>query len=375
MQYVKPLDGVRGLAILLVLCYHAYYNEYGWIGVELFFVLSGYLITRGLVQDAALPLKDFLKRFYMRRVLRILPVYYLYVIVLTIALTCLPALAVLRPPTHKFWLYIYTYTTNYGCLFGSFTLCNHLWSLAIEEQFYLVWPFVMYCIPRRHLPRVLLALLVICPLFRFIIPMVMGLLHMPAEKHAFFLYLLTFTHVDGFAVGALIAVVGAQTIQRPARWLALSFVVLLLVGLVSYWCANNTLDGYFTTFGYSDNLKANYLYVTGYSLLFLTAGFLIVTVQHNGVLARIFSWHPLVFLGKISYGIYIYHIALRTYMKMAHPGLLQTYFGLAIFIVFSTLIAWVSYSYFETPFLALKSRFYAHSAQKLAEKAEPVAVG
>lgn len=355
MKHVQALDGVRGLAILLVISFHSYLNGFGWIGVELFFVLSGFLITRGLLQDAALPWQQYLKRFYTRRILRIFPIYYLYLTLVGIMALALPHITWFHPTSRLFWVAVLTYTTNYACLFSLFTLFNHFWSLALEEQFYLVWPYIVKG-TRRGLAAVALLLVVICPLLRAVAPSLLQRLGVPATKTAFAIYMLPIAHFDGFAVGTLLATFTRPCLRHPSRWLFGSLLVLLLVGATSHWFTQHTWTGYAYTLGFPGALPTACLWIYGYSLLFLTAGLLILTVQEPNRVTRAFSFTPLTYLGKISYGIYIYHILIRSFLLFLSPAIFNTAFGAILLLLLSVGVAAVSYRWIETPFLALKAR-------------------
>ena len=144
-NYLKPIDGLRGLAILLVLMFHLEIAYFGWAGVILFFVLSGYLITKTLYteKESSSPLKNKFRNFWARRALRIFPLYYLYFFILLLILIFkgLPA----NPEMP--WLFTYSYNfylINVYDTKGPSFLTGHLWSLSIEEQFYLFFPFFCF---------------------------------------------------------------------------------------------------------------------------------------------------------------------------------------------------------------------------------------
>ncbi len=370
MKHVQALDGVRALAILLVLTFHGYLNDYGWIGVELFFVLSGFLITRGVLAESALPWGAYLKRFYTRRVLRIFPVYYLYLLLIAVLAVVLHGVAMFHPSTRLFWVAVLTYTTNYACLFALFPLFNHFWSLALEEQFYLVWPYVVKG-GRRVLAGLATALIILCPLLRLLAPAVMTRLHVPAESHGFFIYLLPIAHTDGFAVGALLATFDRPVLRHPARWLAGATALLLAVGAAVHFASYHTWTGYLFSLGFPGDLPLKHEYVYGYSLLFLTGGLLILAVQQEGPLARLFSTPALAYIGKISYGIYIYHILVRELLKAVRPSLMLHPRVLTLLLaVIAIGVAALSYRFIEAPILALKSKIGAGSASLPSNKPE-----
>lgn len=145
------LDGLRGLAIALVILYHLNLVGFGWVGVQLFFVLSGFLITRLLLALREQPsLGSYLKIFYGRRALRIFPVYYLYLLLLLLLWWALPTAQ--QGPVAEQWRYAASYTSNWLGMTGGHQktyFLDHFWSLPIEEQFYLFWPLLLFFTPRR----------------------------------------------------------------------------------------------------------------------------------------------------------------------------------------------------------------------------------
>ena len=168
MKYIRELDGVRAVAIILVMLFHYYYLlEVGWIGVQLFFVLSGYLITTILLKDKDQEKGFYLKRFYWRRALRIFPLYYAYLGIFFLAFLFYgyPAFFPDLAP------FLFSYTYNIYPLVHNFELnpvFTHFWSLSVEEQFYLFWPFVIYHLNRKQLRIALSLVILLSPLVRFL---------------------------------------------------------------------------------------------------------------------------------------------------------------------------------------------------------------
>ena len=136
MKYLKSLDGVRSLAVLLVMLFHFGYFPAGWIGVQIFFTLSGYLITRILLESREDSLSTYLRRFYWRRSLRIFPLLYAYLLI------CWAVFSFSGIPSSfgSDWPWLFTFTANFGRMRTSDIGESfvHIWSLAVEEQFYLV---------------------------------------------------------------------------------------------------------------------------------------------------------------------------------------------------------------------------------------------
>jgi peptidoglycan/LPS O-acetylase OafA/YrhL len=170
-EHIPALDGLRGIAILLVVPHNADVFSHsaawlwpfalvahaGWLGVQLFFVLSGFLITRNLIDSRDAP--NYLRAFFGRRVLRIFPLYFA---TLFLCLVLLPHIVDFAPGTlasHRHQLGLWTFTINWVQPFGAdVSGFSHFWSLAVEEQFYLVWPFVVLAAAGTRLFRICIVL-------------------------------------------------------------------------------------------------------------------------------------------------------------------------------------------------------------------------
>ena len=188
--HYPALDGLRGLAILLVVFYHNFdfinYSVFGWIGVDLFFVLSGYLITTILVSTVNSP--NYLRNFFLKRVLRIFPLYYLC---LFIFLIIFPLVGLYQQEMkfyidHQWWFWFYLQNWLLSFRFptvGNFL--NHFWSLGVEEQFYLVWPFIILWLRK---PKKLLIFILFILLLLLIARSVIWMYHFPHFNYT------TFTH-------------------------------------------------------------------------------------------------------------------------------------------------------------------------------------
>ena len=367
-RHVPALDGLRGVAILLVLSYHLLWSNSDpsggwlvhtaarvrsadWIGVDLFFVLSGFLIT-GILCDE-LGSSHFFRNFYGRRSLRIFPLYYGFLLLLTLLLAA----------SGQHWLpmifRVLTYTQNLSLAatpeFSDvpWININHFWSLAIEEQFYLVWPVLIYFLktPRRiagaALSGIVGALFVRLALFH------LGF----AGKNIYVVYSWTPARVDALLMGALLAA-GLRTRFRDAIR-AKCRPTLLLCGCL--W------TGIAIRYGGLDWQHHWLLATFGFSLLALTfACVLAICLTKGGALARLLSSSVLNFFGRYSYGLYVYHLTLFGVIALPLRGLLLQRFHSRVLAVLlpglvtltlSTTIAWLSFHLFEKQFLKLKSRF------------------
>jgi peptidoglycan/LPS O-acetylase OafA/YrhL len=362
------LDGVRGLAILMVLFVHFVGNEepydaverlmrkvanYGVWGVDLFFVLSGFLIT-GILWDTKEGPRYF-KNFYIRRTLRIFPLYYGVLAFLFVLLPLVPALypqALTESARHQAWLWPYG-TNVYVGLKGTWALpyVTHFWSLAIEEHFYLVWPLVVFVCSRTTLLRVCVA----TSAFSLVLRCIMAFL----GANDITLQVLTPCRLDALCVGAFIAVAsrpdGLGALGRKARpaLIATGSAILLL----SAWHHSmQTLDEI------TEPLRG-----TCIALFFGALIVRSVTAEPSTLVARFFGSRAMRFLGKYSYGLYVYHGILAFGLEQypvnewltARVGahklamVIQAIAGGAVSVGVSVL----SYEAFEKHFLVLKDRF------------------
>ena len=349
------LDGLRALAVGLVMLVH--YRAIflgGWIGVPLFFVLSGFLITRILLnaKETAPDIKSFLKTFWIRRSLRIFPLSIAFFLLCEVMwwFTAIPK----TWPVARLWLF--TYTLNFGHMFNLVPISDvytHFWSLAVEEQFYLVWPFIIWFLSRRILRIVVISILIAAPMLRWLF---VETGTFSAEQ----LYFFTPTLLDSFAAGAAIVLFDLQWIRHIRWWLAIVTSITILAGMAANWYQG--IHFVLWCMGYPYNMPAHFQYVWGYSLLDITAVLLIVGCLRDEL--KLFSNKILVTIGKISYGLYIIHrpvfrvvTAIEPWLKV-HVGVNFARVICLIFFLFtSLLLAKLSFRYFETPFLRLKSRF------------------
>ncbi|MBE7173924.1 MAG: acyltransferase [Williamsia sp.] len=344
--YIKGLDGLRGFSVLIVILFHAALCGPGWIGVQIFFVLSGYLIGGILLnlKDNGASLWQNLKTFELRRIFRIFPVYYLYLLLL-IAYGLMRSQGV----SDRIW-YLLTYTGNYTGTFNGYKLdlqTLHLWSLCVEEQFYCFFPLFILLINKKWVKFFLLSLVLLSPLFRWLYGEF--LLHggklefdvgVPVQWH-------TISQLDAFSFGALMHVFNID--RWPKNLPRIIFALLTLAAVLLN-----------LRFGHVLGTIANYQHVWVSSFLNVWSAFLIAVIVSKGYLHRLFSANWLVQMGKVSYGMYVFHFAfLIVYFKIAEKyqmgfaqrGLLSIA-TIAILYVFCRLL----FQYFEMPFLKLKQK-------------------
>ena len=364
-RHIPALDGLRGIAVLLVLLHHftLYRPESGidrwiaavpliaWCGVDLFFVLSGFLITGILL--ASRNSDRYFSSFYMRRSLRIFPLYYL---VIFLALVILPRLPELHrvlagpyedPPAWPYWLYLTNFSVaDRGLVHGWIDVA---WSLAIEEQFYIVWAVVVFlCAPGR-LGWLCAAIILIEPFARA-----------ASGSKPESIYFLTWFRLDGLATGALLAWMDYRgTLAKLSRWAA-PVAVIASLGLVAIvyeaghpWWWNPRMQE------------------VGYSLMALLGGAAVVGAVTRGpesLWPRMLTAGWLRAFGKYSYCLYLIHLpvmrAVREYVfdPFEYEALAITpWLAQSLFYVAATVpafaLAWVSWKVFESPILAWKAKF------------------
>jgi peptidoglycan/LPS O-acetylase OafA/YrhL len=352
MRYVRSLDGIRGLAVSLVVLFHFGLFPAGWIGVQIFFVLSGYLITGILLRERERDAREYLGRFYWRRSLRIFPLYSVF-----LALSFAAYLTTGEPQSlGSDWPYLVTYTTNFARLrstdIGSAFI--HLWSLAVEEQFYLFWPFVVYFASPAAFKRVVLAIILLSPIIRLALYFAFLNSGHDADWIGRNIYCLPFTQFDSFATGAALVLWQAQFAKNAGRWFLVTLTVTALCGtgvlLHDHFFYKNAFK---ESLGYSMYLMPDWGFVWGYTLINLAAVFLIACATRGTQALRFLEAAPIVWIGSISYGVYVYHVpALRILDRLnVQRPLLFVLYVTSVLIVSS-----VSFKWLETPFLRLKDR-------------------
>jgi peptidoglycan/LPS O-acetylase OafA/YrhL len=374
-QHLASLDGVRGLAILLVMVHNLTIDApapsaaaqlvrvvmtAGWVGVTLFFALSGFLITSILLRTRRDP--AYLRNFFARRVLRIFPLYYASLLVM---LVLLPRLAPMprwftEEMPHQIWFW--TYLSNWVIPLGKgIATLDHYWSLAVEEQFYLVWPFVVRALAPPRLARLCVALTFVALASRIAVR-ASGLVDPVAN------YYWTSARIDALALGALAAVLlqDGRGVALLARWgAALSAGSALAVAILAVATRGLPRHG-----AWVDTL--------GHGVLSFAAAVMVVQAARvdgrpaASLARRFFRSGALRWFGRYSYGIYVVHGILDQIAPRLLPGLLPSvwlnprdnlhFLGLAVgyFVAIAGLsaaLAYGSYHLFEKRFLALKDYF------------------
>ncbi len=361
---IPGLDGLRALAFLAVLGRHTDNFRFGWAGVQLFFVLSGFLITDILIHmKAVLPHRNFFLKFYGRRFLRIFPLYYFYLSILVCFTILLPHLnfkPLQKELGENFWdqiRYAVSYLYDFYRAGANSTPSHffyHLWSLSVEEHFYIFWPLVIFFTPVDQLRRPFLAIIALGPLLRICVKTLGQVYPSLFGDASLAIYVLPFSHVDAFALGAYIS---QFEIPHPRlQWIVLLIVVPTLGILSQYLATGRIVVG---ALGYDIPLYNSYEEIWGYSLLNYFFAVMIVCVVRTGLFIQILENPVLRYLGKISYGLYVYHTSVIWLLSNLNlpfqSGSTQMYF---FALGSTTFVATLSYYLIEKPINNLKDGFF-----------------
>lgn len=332
-SYIPELDGVRAVAVISVMVFHLGILPIGWMGVPLFFVLSGYLITSILVGARSSSLRDYITTFFWRRTVRIFPLYYAY-LAANLVLSIVAGLSV------SGYAYFVLYLGNYriGNLAPNVPggIIGHLWSVAVEEQFYLIWPWLIYYVKKPIYLAV--GAIVIAPVFREII--------YSYTQNPYMTIVALPSCIDMLGAGAIVALTKDRKVL---------FIMGLIGAAIVAYCFYEVP---FADFAYTDRWvpEAHIMY-TGLGLI---AAPVIFCAKYISVLRL----KPLLFIGRISYGLYMWHLLVFAVVHRLH---LQ--FPLEVFVSFALtfVVATLSWQYFEKYFLSFKDRLTTSHSQPLRE--------
>jgi peptidoglycan/LPS O-acetylase OafA/YrhL len=366
---IRALDGIRGLAIIFVMLHHfeplipasglavravKLVFSFGWMGVDLFFALSGFLIS-GILLDSRTA-RNYFSSFYIRRVLRIFPLYYSVLTIILLAGALVHPRPQSLPVVGDQKLY-YFYLVNWLGLWKGPWRANflaHFWSLAVEEQFYLLWPLCVWLLTRRDLMRVALVASTTALVVRITWLAYTG----PSQA----IVMATVTRMDSLLCGALAAMLfrdvrAINTVRKFLPWAAYS--ALLCFAICGVWF--RVVRGPGGELFFVESLGFTLL-AFGFSALVLHAA---VTDSEATVAQNLLRSRVLTKFGKYSYGIYVYHIPLLGLFIALQKGRFdslkgQLWFGILCVVTLfasSFLIALISYEGFERRFLDLKRHF------------------
>ncbi len=339
IKYISQLDALRAVAAFLVIFYH-YIPAFGMgtfvfgkYGVQIFFTISGFLITAILLEqkESNSNRLKLIKNFIIKRALRLFPIYYLVLFFFTVLSTF----------GFYVWkagegIYYYTYTTN--ILFYMKDMrgiqLNHLWTLAVEEQFYLVWPLLLLFFPRKK-EWILILLFILTSLTYKIV-----------TTHINY-NMLTVSHFDTLGTGAMLAYLLKQNYLEQIKTYVTFFIFLIILLLLTYYLLNRF-----------DIANAN---SNSFLVLILSAVLVFgCNVGFKGAFGKVLDLKILKYFGQISYGLYLYHKFIPYFLKLFIDKLdiqIHAYVLMSVSIILTILISHISYQFIEKRFILLKEKF------------------
>ncbi len=337
LAYVPALDGIRGLAILMVVGFHAGWPAFrgGFIGVDVFFVLSGFLITSLLLQEWDVSHRINLKAFYIRRALRLAPALIAALILTNLLIAALvPGIG---PDARHDTLYVLTYGFNWAIVAGAIRThyFDQTWSLAVEEQFYILFPWMLGRLLRGLRRRHILLILVGGSLLSWLLRWQRVTTALVMADY----YVRTDSRLDTLLMGGALAVL----LSMRARLKAPRFAGLAALGSLLIFAIMGDFGAWLT-------------YCVGLSIVGLATVLLVgALVTGESRLKRALSWGPLVRVGRLSYSWYLWHWMIQQLILSAAPqtpvqiaGTIGASVGLGL--------SMLSYRHIEAPFLRLKDK-------------------
>lgn len=355
-QHYPALDGLRGVAILLVLAYHCFNfiwpAKYGWIGVDLFFTLSGFLITEILLNS--LNSKKYFRYFFISRLFRIYPTYILIWILSSILLKKAPEFSEQQNyysgnlihfilNLHNWYFILNENLPDYG-------LINHLWTVSLEIQFYFIWPFLIFIIKKQ---RTMILVILIALIFLISFRVLSWIYFGNTDKN---FLTQSLTRVDGLFIGSIIAIWNFfRNSSLIVFYKYLTFITLTIT-LILMICTKIQI------------INLPYFRFIGYTTIPVCLGWLIIISirKKNNTLKAFLENHYLKKVGKISFGLYMYHwpifLLLRIYLTPQFQFLkeINNFFPELIIalitLILSLLISFVSFTFLERKMLELRNK-------------------
>lgn len=345
LYYYNELDGVRAIAALMVMFYHFFQHLYsdnfvfnifkkisvvGQTGVSLFFVLSGFLITRILFFNKKSD--TYFSTFYIRRALRIFPLYYLFLILFYFVVPL-----IINMPISSFGdqFYYWVYLQNFANTFNWKSYGPpHFWSLAVEEHFYFFWPLVIYFFDKKKIYFTVILLLLVAILSR---------IYLNSKNLEVFYF--TFSRIDELLLGALLAMMELKQLflskycKKYFYLFTVSCIPTILLWLIFSGTTNSVIQV----------IKFPLLAINYFALVAF-----IISISKQNIIKKILTTRFFKYTGKISYGLYVYHpICFMILTFKIHTG--NYFINFLIAFIATFLIASISYYAFESKFLKLKS--------------------
>lgn len=365
LGYRAWLDGLRGVAILCVVVFHLNHSVYdgrpmigdyvglpqGYLGVDIFFVLSGFLITSLLLEEWARSGSISLKRFYMRRALRLLPALIVFLGVMVLfALFTMPEPAAIQ--VYRTSLYALFYSVNWVSALSLDSVAlslAHTWSLSIEEQFYLLWPLLLWALLRFEIGRRKIVGLVVAGI---VLIVAHRLILFSGSTTVARVYAGTDTRADSLLIGCVCAMLITWRMLPEARWFRTINGVLAFAGII-------VIELYLTAHMPGTLKSLTSVFNLGFTIFGLSVAALLVYLMTTPpqIAMRILENRPLVWIGRVSYSLYLWHLFAVVIARAIGPSSPHAVALLSVAI--AMLIAAATYYWIELPFLRLKSRFAA----------------
>ncbi len=402
LSYIKSFDGMRGIGVSFVILAHwqlAFpHLPFAWEFIQMFFILSGYLITRILLNDKEKQkeFNPFIKNFFLKRAFRIFPIYFAYIFFWLILRFLFQSDFVQyntrELENNTWWLltYLYNFTpvVNYftGAPYEETNFFAHLWSLSIEEQFYLSFPFIVYLLSKKNLKIYIIISIVLGQILRVAGYPIMKAFIEDDILISRMLFRNTIFQFDAILYGSAIAVFSWEKIKNPKKWAGYLFVLLIIAYVINGYIVmtKGLTIGTGNDVIHLDKVPlAMLLRYNGipevltqygrhtYNILLINIFwffFILSVVRGVPILPRIFESKLFVFIGKYTYGLYLYHFAILTIFlfvvknKLGIPLdfiLSNKPFQLLLFVIYfsiNLLFSKWSYDYFEMYFLKLKNK-------------------
>lgn len=389
--YLPQMDGFRGLFCLFIVIIHLHYNyvnlplSIGYLGMHGFFILSSYLITRGLLSDKkkATSFRHFFVSFYIKRILRIFPVYFLYlafafVVGLMTAQTPYKSILGIMYELKYFGWMLLSFTYNFKDLYALFAgltynkslVFPHLWSLSLEEQFYFIVPFMVYFLSEKNIKRLTLMMIFLFPLIRIVGYQWLSTLTDDTMLRSFIMYRCTIFQYDAFFYGALVALFPISWSARILKWVFNVLLILFILSIAGngWYLHTTTGEAFFKIITHYDFMTRNgqYIYID-----VLMNSLFVVFCYLSFRDSNYFSFlnnKALVYIGgKTTYSMYVYqYIFIIPTLLFVFPFLLEQLqigrfaselISMVLSVAGLLLLSHFSYITLETYFLKKKDYF------------------
>jgi peptidoglycan/LPS O-acetylase OafA/YrhL len=346
--------------------------SFGYLGVYAFFVLSGYLITPIIIKTKhhTSSFRKFLINFYGRRAFRIFPPYYLYLLIISIIILLLGFQSI--PFYNAFFLqlpYAITYTYDFyhaTKYFEHNSLLSHFWSLAVEEQFYIIWPLILFFLREKWLKSVFIIFIILGPVIRLVIGNIIdhNIFEFMTNQKDVGIYVLPVSHIDAFVIGGYFSMF-IRKYTPSTRFLAIITTIIAVIGVLTSKIVTNKF--HWLSLGYGPYMIDSLKYLWAYTIFGIFFSLILLRLNKRNFFPSLFENRALAYLGKISYGLYIYHFAILYWVENAikstsiflnSESVLFKIVVAAISFALSTVASVISFEFFEKYTLEWKDKYF-----------------